>query len=391
MFKEWRSQEQIIPGRGMILLVSWLALVMLGGTGQAQEYRLGPDDVVSVSVLRHPEWSVDQVTVTSAGKISLPVAGDLFVSGKTTSQVDAEITRILRARVLRPEVTVSLKQARLARVFVLGVVTKPGAYDIKPGWRVSEALAVAGGPSVRTEVIEATLSRSNQKAMPLNLAKILSDSSSAANLTLRPGDTLRFSARTIQVFVSGQVLKPGGYEVTQGDSMPELLTQAGGPTDMAALRRISVQRAGKTYPVDAYAALKQGQAVNFPLRDGDFVVVPENTMKVLVMPAVHKPGYVAMPEHGRMTVADALSAAGGPKDRARLFEVALLRQTPSGGMQKQIINLDKVTKGRGGSLANTLNQPLQPGDVVYVPEGKEGSTLLKKVTGFFPFVRMFGF
>jgi protein involved in polysaccharide export with SLBB domain len=390
MFKKWRSQVQIVPGRRMTLLLGWLALVMLGGTGQAQEYRLGPEDVLSVTVLRHPEWSVDLMTVTSAGKISLPVVGDLFVSGKTTSQVDAEITRRLRGRVLRPEVTVTLKQARLARIFVLGVVAKPGAYDIKPGWRVSEALAVAGGPTVRTEVIEATLSRANQKAMPINLAKILIDSSSAANLTLRPGDTLRFSSRTIQVFVSGQVQKPGGYEVTQGDSMPELLTQAGGATAVAALKRISVQRAGKTYPVDAYAALKEGKAVGFPLQDGDFVVVPENTMKVLVMPAVNRPGYVAMPEDGKMTVADALSAAGGPKDRARLFEVALLRQTPSGGVQKQIINLDRLKK-EGGSMASTLNQPLQPGDVVFVPEGKTSQGFLKGVTQFLPFVRMFGF
>jgi polysaccharide biosynthesis/export protein len=390
MFENWKHHAQIIPGRGMALWLGWLAVMVLGGTGQAQEYKLGPDDVLMVNVLRHPEWSVEQVIVTDAGKISVPVVGDLFVSGKTTKQVGAEITQRLRPRLVHPEVTVTLKMARAARVFVLGVVAKPGVYDIKPGWRVSEALAMAGGPAVRTEVIEAVLSRPNQKSIPLNLARILTDSSSAANLTLRPGDTLRFSARTIQVFVSGQVLKPGGYEVTQGDSMPELLTQAGGPTPMAALKNISVQRSGKTYQVDAYLALKQGKTVGFPLRDGDFVVVPENTKKVLVMPAVNKPGYYPMPEDGQMTVADALSAAGGPKDRARLFEVALLRQTPSGGVQKQVINLDKVYKG-GGSLDKTLNQPLQSGDVVYVPEGKAGQTLLQKASGFFPFVRMFGY
>jgi polysaccharide biosynthesis/export protein len=668
-----RNQVQAASSRWKALLLGGIALVALSGAGQAEEYRLGPEDVLAVGVLRHPEWSVNQVTVTSAGKINLPVVGELVASGKTIAQLDAIITQRLSGRIRFPEVTVSLVTPRQTQVFVVGSVAKPGAYPIKPGWRVSDALAVAGGTTVRPEVIAASLSRANQKKpVPLDLAKILSDSNNPANLTLQSGDTVRFSARTIQVqvvgevgksgpyevplgdgvveavalaggpaptaalsktivqradgsrvavdlykalvlnqegnnlklkagdmvmipqsnarvtvlgavkspgffdikdggtlraaeavalaggalptaaltkatviredktevpvnlyqvmvkgqqesdlllqagdlvmvpetkarvtvlgavkspgaypipdgntlrvsdvlalagglaispteegrinitrvasataasgapavssvpvtgestamgqprtwsidpaalvndsdmsenalvqdgdlinvtaapkiwtvYVSGEVKNEGGYEVTQGDSIPGLLSKAGGPKETAALKNIKVQRAGgKTYDIDAYSAVKRGETLDFKLQAGDYVVVPKNTRQVLVMPAVNVPGYKPMPEEGVMTVADALTAAGGSRQGARLFEVAVLRQTPSGAMEKHVINLDKVYKN-GASLETSLNQPLQPGDVVYVPDGKSGSTLLQRFTGFVPFVRMFGF
>ncbi|MDQ3815555.1 MAG: polysaccharide biosynthesis/export family protein, partial [Armatimonadota bacterium] len=288
----------------MTLLQIGTAIIVLSGWSRAapvQDYQLGPDDVLSITVLRHPEWSVEQVTVTSAGKVSLPVVGEIFIAGKTISQVDNQITQTLRNRIRHPEVTVTLKEARPARVFVLGTVVKPAAYDIKPGWRVSEALAVAGGLSGRPEVIEGTLSRSNSKPLPLDVLKLLSNSSDPANVPLRAGDTLQFSARTIKVFVSGEVQKAGGYEVTKGESAAELIAQAGGPTEKAALKRVVIQRAGKIYPVDAYLAVKQGTPAGFDLQDGDFMIVPENKQRILVMPSVQKPGYYPIPEDGKMT------------------------------------------------------------------------------------------
>src|SRR4028118_612048 len=104
MLNELRDGMPILPGKRMILLLGWVAVRVLGSWGSAAsapDYRFGPNDVISVTVLRHPEWSVDQITVNSAGKISLPVVGEIFVAGKSISQVDSEITRALVKRIVR--------------------------------------------------------------------------------------------------------------------------------------------------------------------------------------------------------------------------------------------------------------------------------------------------
>src|SRR5215216_1584895 len=85
-----------------------------------QNYKLGPEDVLGVAVQGEPNLSVDQVAVSSAGKIRLPMVGDVPVGGKTLNQVTDDIKKALRAWLKRPEVTVALRQARPQRIFVLG-------------------------------------------------------------------------------------------------------------------------------------------------------------------------------------------------------------------------------------------------------------------------------
>jgi polysaccharide export outer membrane protein len=177
------------------------------------------------------------------------------------------------------------------------------------------------------------------------------------------------------IFVSGEVKTPGPVELKDDTSLPKLLTQAGGPTDDAALKRVVVERGGKTFTVDTFSALKQGKPLDFALQDGDFVLVPRNTARVLVAPGVALPGYKVIPETGLMTVADALSVAGGPRDKANLKEIALLRQTP-GGVERQVISLENSANWQ---LATKI--PVRDGDVLVVPEkGERGPTFWEKIT-----------
>ncbi|HEX8237976.1 MAG TPA: SLBB domain-containing protein [Abditibacteriaceae bacterium] len=524
-----------------LLLMVGVAFLVPGSARrvQAQEYRLGPEDVLTVTVQRHPEMSAEQVTVTSTGKIDLPSAGTIVVSGRTLREVTAQITQRLSKTLRQPQVTVALKQQRVRQVFVLGnAIERTGPFEIKSGWRVSNVLALAGSFKVRSDLVGATLSRHGRK-LPLDINGILKDSTHKSNVTLQAGDTLTFTARTISVTVSGQVVTPGvvndlavGSDVVQaviragghtskaaltkavvqradgtvvpvnlydalvlgkkqnllrlraddliilpeyrervnvmgevpnpglknleegrvirltellaqaggvgpkpkdirislaressdgqlqisnidtisllqltdptqnvavqdGDTisvvntaktqtvfvsgevntpgpvelkedanLAKLIAQAGGPKDEAALRRVTVERAGQTFIVDLYDALKNGAPLNsdVTLQDGDFVVVPKNTAHILVMPGVNTPGKQLFPESGQLSVTDALAAAGGPKERAKLKEVTLLRETPA-GLQKRPIPLDKIQNWQAaGKIA------MQPGDVLYVPD-----------------------
>lgn len=268
-------------------------------------------------------------------------------------------------------------------VAILGAVAKPGPYSIEEGAnpRMTDMLALAGGLSIKTDTARITISRRSAEGQPTTVeidpVGLMEQRDLAQNAQIRDGDLITISSiKTPTVFLSGEVKVPGAYEVKPGDGMPELLTRAGGITEAAALNKVLVQRGDKTLTVDVHSALEHGQPLDFPLQEGDFVVVPKNLVRVLVMPAVNKPGYYSIPENGTLTVGEALSLAGGAKDRAKLKEVAILRQT-STGVERQVLPLDKVQEGQ----ILPLNHVLQGGDILYVPEGKQSGSFWSKLTG----------
>ena len=132
--------------RCLTVLFCCSLLLVRGAHAQTNRstYKLGPGDILSVTVDKHPEFSVGQVTVTPSGLVSLPVVDAVKVTGKSLEQLESEITSGLKKRLLRPRVTVTLVKARPQQVFVLGPVARPGSYEMQPGWRISEILAIAG-------------------------------------------------------------------------------------------------------------------------------------------------------------------------------------------------------------------------------------------------------
>lgn len=365
------AEAQIRVRHYSVLLVC-VALLLTAVGVSAQSYQLGVGDELAIVVLRHPELSVEQVTVTASGRLHLPVAGEVQVTGKTLDQLTAELTKALRVRLVRPEVTVTLRQARPRQVFVLGTVTKPGVYPLTAGWRVSEVLAVAGGLLTRPELTEATLSRANHKPLALNLPTILSNSNQPDNVTLQPGDTLRFAERSISISVSGQALKPGRYEVPPGTGLVEALAVAGGTTPRAALSKVMVKRLnGTTVPVDLYKVMVLGQQEgDFRLQAGDIVMIPEAQARISVIGAVQKPGPYDIPDGTTLRVADALIAAGGASPQAALTRATIKH---ADGATEPLDLYKVLVRGEEGG-----NKQLAPGDTITVPASR-GVTVLGAV------------
>jgi len=111
--------------------------------GQA-EYRLGPEDVISVFVWKQPDLSTT-VVIRPDRKISLPLLGELDAAGKTASQLQAEIAAQLKQFVVDPRVNVIVKEINSPVISVLGQVRKPDRYHIRQRVTALEAIAMAGG------------------------------------------------------------------------------------------------------------------------------------------------------------------------------------------------------------------------------------------------------
>lgn len=328
---------------------------------------LATGDVLTVTVQKHPEWSVAAAVVGNDGKIRVPAAGAISVIGKSLDQIDTEIEARLRKQLLHPEVTVAIATLVPRRVTMQGALDKPSNYEIAPGWRVSDAIAAAGGLKLSAELTTATLSRAGQPAIALDLRKIL-ENDPIANLQLRPDDRLNFVARTVTVQVAGEVNTPGAVTVPLGQGVVEALSLAGGAKSTAALSQTSVQRGKTTIPIDLYAALTLRQeGINRPVQEGDLILVPQATGRVTVTGAVVKPGYLDVPDGRNLRISEALAQAGGPAPGAALTKTVVTHVDGKSVM----VDLYSVT------VANdqAANLVLQPGDIITIPQAR-GVTVL---------------
>lgn len=336
------------------------ALLMLCARGaRAQDYRLGPQDVLSVTVLRHPELSADKIEVDPGGRIRLPFVGSIVVSGQTVGQVTSKIRRGLLRQLNEPTVTVTILQTRPQRVAISGAVKAPGLFEIGPNWRISEAIAAAGGLTASPELLGATFSRQGSAAVTVNLGEITRNGGSSENRRLRAGDSLRIAENTVPVLLAGQVKTPGALNVPRGSSLQDAIALAGGFTPGAAQNRVTLTRkTGATSSVD----LRPGASDKIKVTPGDLIVVAQSTDRVSVLGAVAKPGEIALEADRPLTLSQAVIQAGGATPGAALNRATLTR---AGGQSVPLDLYDLTVLGD-----ETKNLNLRAGDVVTVPEAR---------------------
>jgi len=141
------------------------------------DYRLGPEDVIGVLVWKQPELSTT-VVVRPDGKITLALLGELEATGKTSLQLQEEITKRLRQYVSDPMVNVVVKEINSPKFSVLGQVRKPDRYHLKQRLTVLDAIALAGGFTDFAKRDKVTIIRNSgpdKIRIQVNLKKVVED------------------------------------------------------------------------------------------------------------------------------------------------------------------------------------------------------------------------
>lgn len=156
-------------------------------------YRLGPEDVISVTVFDLPKYSKSGIVIPPDGRIDYYlIRGGLFVNGKTTQQVAEEVTQHLDEYIIDPKVTVSLEKAVSQRYGVLGDVAQPGIRVMTRRLSVYEALNEAGGilRTGKKQVVVLRLDADRMlKSVVIDVAAI-EKGKAPDNYFLRPGDQI---------------------------------------------------------------------------------------------------------------------------------------------------------------------------------------------------------
>jgi polysaccharide export outer membrane protein len=156
---------------------------------------LGPSDQLRITVWKNPDLTTN-ATIRPDGTITMPLIGDLNAAGQTPTKLRQEIERRIKAYIKDQAVvlTVAVTAVNSYHFIVSGQVTKPGLFTATRYMTVSEAIAMAGGPTRFAKQEEAFIirkaKRGKPRRIPINVKVIAEGSRHEMNLVLLTGDTI---------------------------------------------------------------------------------------------------------------------------------------------------------------------------------------------------------
>jgi polysaccharide biosynthesis/export protein len=155
-------------------------------------YVIGGQDVLDISVWKEAELT-RIVPVRPDGMISLPLLNDVQAAGLTPTQLANQITESLKKYVTNPQVTVIVTQINSQRIYILGEVTRAGAYPLLPNMTILQGLSSAGGFTQFANLKKIYMFRmenGKQVKYPFNYKDVVSGKSTEENVALKAGDTI---------------------------------------------------------------------------------------------------------------------------------------------------------------------------------------------------------
>jgi polysaccharide export outer membrane protein len=156
-------------------------------------YRLQPGDVVEVSVWKETDLN-RQALVRSDGGLTFPLVGDLIVAGLTTAEVRHEIEERLGKFIPAAAVTVAVQQINGNQLYVVGRVSRPGAYKFDRPLDVMQVLSLAGGTTEFAKVDDIRILRrapdGRQQTFKFAYSEVVAGRRLEQNVVLQSGDTL---------------------------------------------------------------------------------------------------------------------------------------------------------------------------------------------------------
>jgi polysaccharide biosynthesis/export protein len=254
------------------------------------EYLIGPNDLLSISVLESPELTRD-VRVDSDGTLGLPLLAEHpHVAGLSLSQAEALLKKKYQeSGILNdPNITVTLKELESKPVTLMGAVRQPGVFQVSGQVRLMRLLSMAGGISDEAGTTVQVIREDNagtQKVTEVSVEE-LRQGRADANIMVRGGDTVNVLPAGA-VYVIGAVNHPGRFLLPSTGSqtsvlnvlaLAEDLKRTAKPARSVLLRRKGTSSEVEQIPVDLSKILAR-QEPDIPVMPNDVLFVPDSTAK----------------------------------------------------------------------------------------------------------------
>lgn len=263
-------------------------------------YRLGPTDVIKVTVLKQDLLTLDGVRVGNDGTVRLPMLAEpVKAACRTEAELASFLTEQYRKYLLNPQVFVTIKEFNANSITVIGAVTTPGRFQLQRPVRLLQVLALVNGPAttasnelqiLRTsrldfcsesgqEVPAAFIEDSTPEIIALKLNDVLNGSPDA-NPLLRGGDVIRVpTAELKQAFIIGSVKTATTVNLKEPVALTTAIAMSGGTVSGANLEKIKISRQSveslkKNDIFVNLKAIRDGSRQDVLLEPNDIVEVP---------------------------------------------------------------------------------------------------------------------
>lgn len=292
-------QSRIRPPEGATLspalaeINRTLATEGLQAPAASADYRLGPEDLLQITLFNVPESEAGviprrvEVRVSQEGMITLPLLGDTPAAGLTTSALEQSLRKRYDKYLHNPQVGVHVVQYHGQRLSVIGAVQRPGVFELTGPKTLADLLAMAGGVSgnAGSQVHIYRHGPEGRHSYVIDLLSLARNGASV-NLSVQAGDVISVP-QAGKFFVDGAVGRPGSYPLDSPYRLTQALATAGGVNDeLAKTSEILILRRRDASEVERIVAnlreILAGGVVDPPIEADDMVFVPTSTPKYLV-------------------------------------------------------------------------------------------------------------
>jgi protein involved in polysaccharide export with SLBB domain len=351
------------------------------GTGNAEslpmdlpvgpDYVLGPGDGLNIDLWGSISQRLRRV-VDTEGRISLPEVGTIEVSGRTLGEIQHTVQTALGTQLKGIQADLSLSRLRTVRIYVVGDVQRPGAYDISSLSTPLNALYQAGGPTSRGSLRLIKHFRGKELVEEVDLYDLLLHGVHGGMQRLQSGDSLLVPPAGAEVTIQGMVRRPGIYELNGEKNLAQVLELSGGVLPSGTLRHVDVERVeaheSRTMlrldvPENNNQASVTQALEDFAIQDGDQVkispILPFADKTVYLEGHVFRPGKFAYQDG--MKVTDLIHSYKDllPEPYDRHAEIVRL-VPPDNKPEVLAFNLGDALSGKGPDIS------LKPFDTVRV-------------------------
>ena len=242
----------------------------------ADEYVIGEGDLLRISVYDNTDLTTDS-RVSGDGKITLPLIGEVTVTGMTAAAAQKLIAgKLADGYIRKPQVTVFISEYKSKKVTTLGEFTKPGLVELRGNSTLMEVISNAGGITlnasetliIKRKVLNST-SPGEELTIVVDLVRLLEKGDISTNIMVKDGDSI-YIPRAAFIYVTGEVKTPGAYKVTKGLTVLRSITLAGGFTQKAAKTDTNIVRKSDTGESSIKARMED------LVMSDDIIVVPES-------------------------------------------------------------------------------------------------------------------
>jgi protein involved in polysaccharide export with SLBB domain len=298
---------------------------------------------------------------------------NLFRNGKLVRSVGLdELMRTDASKAstkLQPGDTIAILAIPTVRVWVTGLVAKPGEFVLPDGADLYQAIAAAGGAAqefASDQELKVLVRRGPEtKEFPVI------PNPGTPGFRLQAGDTLALVApQQVRVTLAGEVKEPGPIVIRETESVIGAVAKAGGVTIDGTLQRMILIRGDEQFILNETVEADGTREVRFKLQNGDLLVVRRNTRTALVLGEVKDAKPVVLKDGKVYRLADVVAEAGGTGPKGTTVRVYVGRPDPkTNKMVATLYRLDRYLKS--GDL--TQNPVIEPGDVILVGEAQKNT------------------